>query len=206
MEISIKSNIDAFIKDLDDLARTQIPYATALAINSLARLVVVGEKEEVLKDFPTATPFTQNGFSYIPATKNNQFATVFAKDIQETYLDPYTDGGQSIPTPGGAMRVPKGIGLNKFGNIPRGKIAALKGSGSVFVGSIKTKSGATIGGVFQRLKGAKGAQRLKILVRFTDPWSVKQHFAFEERARDTVEKNVQDALEQALMKALGSMR
>lgn len=202
---SIKSNIEDFMKDLDKVAKTQIPFATVLAINSLARMVIDGEIQEVEKDFPTATPFTKRAFGYVPATKSNPFATVFVKDIQERYLEPYTDGGQSVPTSGGAMLKPKDIKLNQYGNIPYKKISSLKSGGNVFVGKIKAKNGSMIGGVFERIKGDK-TQRLKILVRFDDPWTVKQHFDFEQRAIDTVEKNVEDALEQALLKALGSMR
>ena len=206
MELSIKSNIDQFQKDLDKVAKTQIPYATALALNTLARKVIAGEIEEIEKDFPTATPFTKRAFSYIPATKSNPFTTIYAKDIQDTYLEPYTDAGSSVPTAGGAMLVPKGIGLNQYGNIPYKKIASLRAGGNVFVGTIKTKAGAKIGGVFERLKGKGDTQRLKILVRFTDPWNVKQHFDFEQRAIDTIEREVQDAMEQALLKALDSMK
>lgn len=202
---SIKSNVDDFAKDLDNIAKTQIPYATALALNSLARDVIAGEIEEVEKDFPTATPFTKRAFGYIAATKANPFATVYVKDIQERYLEPYTDGGQSVPTAGGAMLKPKAIGLNQYGNIPYKKISSLKGGGNVFVGKIKAKNGSMVGGVFERIKGDK-SRRLRILVRFDDPWNVKKHFDFEQRAIDTVEKNVEEALEQALLKALGSMR
>ena len=85
---SVKSNIDEFTKDLDDVARTQIPYATALMLNSLARMVIGGEVEEIEKDFPTATPFTKRAFSYVPATKYNQFTTIYAKDKKKVEVKP----------------------------------------------------------------------------------------------------------------------
>ena len=113
----------------------------------MARRVIKGEKAELLSDFPTATPFTQNAFSYSPATKNAPVATVFVKDIQEKYLQPYTDHGKSIPAgPGNvAMLVPKGIGVNQYGNIPYGRVRSMKNKKNVFSGTIKTKSGQTIG-------------------------------------------------------------
>lgn len=206
--ISIKSNIEEFMKDLDDIAKTQIPFATALALNDLARGVMAAEVAEIEKDFPTATPFTKNAMGYIPANKNNLITTVFVKDIQAVYLEPYADGGMSVPAQprNVAMLTPKNIGLNSYGNIPYKKIQNLMAGGNVFAGTIKTKSGQQIGGVFQRLQGIKNARRLKILVRFTDPHPVKEIFEFEQRATAYVEKNFQNAMEQALLKALGSMK
>ena len=218
---SIKSNIDEFQKDLDRAAKTQIPYATSLALNILARAVIAGEVEEIEKDFPTATPFTKRGFGYIPATKSNPFTTVFVKDAQETYLEPYTDGGQSVPTKGGAMVVPVKIPVNAYGNIPYrkiqtllGKVAGKKGKPSVFYTSKsdpRFHGARAYSGVFERVQygvGKRGGAltHLVTLARIADPWTVKQHFAFEQRAIETVERNVQDAMEQALLRALDGMR
>lgn len=208
-EISIKSNVAEFQKQLDAVARTQIPYATSLAINSLARTIMKAEEDEIEKTFPSATPFTKRGLAYIPAVKNKLFATVFIKDIQEKYLSPYADGGQSVPTPGGAMVVPVSIGVNKYGNIPKGKVSNMKGRSGVFYatkGKVKFANGKTFSGVFQRLNAKGGGPRIKILVKMQDPWMVKQHFGFEARARATVDENFQDAMEQAMLRALGSMR
>jgi hypothetical protein len=208
--LSVKSNIDEFMKDLDDMAKSQIPYATALALNDVARRVIAAEAEQISQDFPTATAFTKRGFGMLPATKYQPFVTVFVKELQNNYLEPYVDGGSSVPTEGGAMLVPKGIKVNQFGNIPYKKIDNLKNTENVFIGSIKTKSGQRIGGVFERLKGKVrkdgSARRIKILVRFTDPWTLKQHFGFEERANQVAEDTFEDAMEQGMIKAMGSMR
>ena len=195
--LSIKSNIEEFSRDLDYQARTQIPYATALALNSLARLVIAGEIEEVEKDFPTATPFTKRAFGYIPASKGNQFTTIFVKDIQERYLDPYTDGGQSVPTQGGAMLVPEAIGVNQYGNIPYKKIKSLIGKGNVFYANKadqKFHGARAYSGVFERVQygtGPRGGKltRLVTLVKIEDPWNVKQHFDFEIRCSKFYETN-----------------
>jgi hypothetical protein len=207
-QIKIKSNIEEFTKELERDMLSQVQFATSLTVNTLAKGVVQAEKDEIEKDFPTATPFTRNAISFIPSTKTKLFATVFVKDIQERYLEPYTDGGMSIPAgPSNiAMLTPKGIQLNSYGNIPFGKIQSLKGGGNVFTGTIKTKSGNKIGGVFERLHGIKGGQRLKILVRFSDPHPVKEIFEFEQRATEYVEKNVEDVWQQSILRALATMK
>lgn len=211
---SIKSNIEEFSKDLDDVARTQIPYATALTLNTLAGLVVAGEVDEVEKDFPTATPFTKKAFGFLRATKYNQFATIFTKDIQERYLEPYADQGSSVPTAGGAMVVPMTIPLNQYGNIPYRKIASLLKKSSVFYankGDARFHNAKPFSGIFQREvvgTGPRGGKRTKltVLAAMRDPWNVTKNFAFEQRAEAVINSNVEDAFEQALLKAMGSMK
>jgi hypothetical protein len=136
------------------------------------------------------------------------------KDAQERYMDPYTDGGMSVPTPGGAMVVPVKVPVNQYGNIPYKELQNLMKSPSVFYaskGNPKFHGAKPYSGVFQRIQygtGPKGGKltHLVTLAKMQDPWDVKQHWAFEQRAQEIVERNVQDAMEQALMRALASMR
>lgn len=207
-EMSVKSNIDAFAAELEDFARDQLPFAVSLAINKVAKKVIAGEKEEITNTFPTATPFTKNGVSYIPSNKNKLEAVVFIKDIQSEYLEPYEFGGNEIPAGPGhvAMLRPINIPLNQYGNIPNRKVSSMKSSPNVFSGHVKLKDGSTIGGVFQRMKGRGGTPRLKILVRFADPHSVSRQLHYFERAAAVVSKNIDAALDEAMGYALATKK
>jgi len=207
-EISIKSNLDAFAAELNDFATKQMPYAASLTLNRLAKMVVEGEAEEISETFPTATPFTKRGVSFIPSNKNRLEAVVFVKDIQAEYLEPYEFTGAEIPAGPShvAMLRPIGIGVNQYGNIPRGKIKALKAQPTVFSGEIKLKNGSRIGGVFQRLKGGKGGKRLKILIRFADPKVVHQQLHYFDRAQKIVDKNVDAVMSESMDRALATAK
>lgn len=206
---SIKSNIDQFSRELEnEVARQQLPFATSLAINKLARLVAAGETQGIEETFPTATPFTKKAEGVIPSNKNKLEAVVFMKDIQAHYLEPYEFGGKQVPAKPSevALLTPKNIKLNQYGNIPFGKVKSLKGRGDVFSGTITLKGGMKIGGVFQRLKGDKKGQRLKILVRFSDPQQVHQHLDYFKRAVKICERNFEAAMNDAMNYAMATAR
>lgn len=208
LEFSIKSELDKFTKELDDVARTQLPFATSLAINMTAKQIVDAERQGIKDTFPTATPFTKQGVSYIPSNKNKLYAVVFMKDIQAHYLEPYEFGGNQVPAEPSKTAIldPKNIALNTYGNIPYQKIKQLKGRADVFSGTIVLNGGARIGGVFQRMKGKKGGKRLKILVRFSDPLPVHEHLDYFKRATKIAERNFPSNMVAAMTRAIATMR
>ena len=203
-EFSIKSNVDEFAKVIDDFGRKQLPYAVSLTINKLAKAVVAGEVEGIAETFPTATPFTKGGVSFIPSNKNILEAVVFVKDIQAEYLEPYEFGGNEIPAGPShtAMLRPIGIKTNQYGNIPYQRVKNLKAQPNVFSWEVKLKNGTRIGGVFQRLKGKGGGPRLKILVRFADPHAVHEELHYFDRARKIVESNFLELMNESMARAL----
>lgn len=208
MTISIKSNLDEFTKGLEDFARDQVPFAASLTLNKLAKMIAAGEVEGIVETFPTATPFTKKAEGVIPSTKNRLEAVVFMKDIQAHYLEPYEFGGKQVAAKPSekAILTPKNIPLNQYGNIPFGKVKSLKGRADVFSGTITLKSGLRIGGVFQRLKAKGSGQRLKILVRFTDPLVVHQHLDYFKRATKIVERNFDAVMTQNLNYAVATRK
>jgi hypothetical protein len=204
-EINIRTDVERFGKTLDDFARRQLPFATALAITALARKVQAAETAALPEVFDRPTPFTMRAVGVVPATKRKPEAIVFIKDIQAAYLAPYEFGGKQIPArPGNvAVLTPKAIRLNQYGNIPYGAVARLKGKGNTFVGAIKSKSGETISGVWQRQPGPRGG-RLRMLVRFTDPREVTKHFQYHARAEAIVRKNFEPEMRLALQRAIAT--
>lgn len=80
------------------------------------------------------------------------------------------------------MLNPKGVRLNKYGNLPKGKLSGLKANPNVFAGSVDGASGFWQRKKYQPLTGKKKGKRstngtraprrkqprLKLLVRFGD--------------------------------------
>ena len=227
MRIDVRSIVKRIDAKLTALQRDQLPFATALALTRTAQIVQKAEIENIKSVFPTATPFTQRGIGMKPARKNDLDAVVFVKDVQAVYLAPYEFGGKSIPAGPSdqAMLVPKGIGVNQYGNIPYKKVQKLLANkDKYFIGAVTTKAG-TVSGLWQRTNtkvssnvvfskkknafrraGSVKQKGLKLLVRFTDPRDVKQNLGYHELAEKLVMKNFSLELKKALRVALASAK
>lgn len=201
MQFEIKTDLKAFTKGMADVAKRQIPFAMANALTATAGRVGLDWQDEMRTHLDRPTPFTQNSVAVNGARKSNLVATVRIKDIAAAYLEPFVVGGPHFLGAKKGLLTPKNVPLNAYGNLSKGKLAALKAKPGVFVGQIRLKSGQVVNGVWQRDLVAKrkamrtkapalaGATALKLLIRFTDPQPVKQHLAFYARAEASVRKH-----------------
>lgn len=205
-DISVRGDVRALERQLSDLAYRQMPFATAQALTSLARIVQAGEQQAMTSIFDRPTPFTINSVGVKAARKDNLQALVFVKDIAAAYLEPYEEGGVNKLN-SRALLKPVNIALNQYGNMPRTKLAQLKAKGNVFIGKVKGKGGQEIDGVWQRVKAAKGKPAgLKLLVRFADAHPIKQHLDYRSRAEQLVRSNFNREMGRALAKAIATAR
>jgi len=84
---------------LDDLARRQLPFATALTLTRIAKDAKEDLTREIPKRFDRPTPFTQRSVYMKAATKKTQSAEVWLKDFigkgtpAAKYLAPQIFGG-----------------------------------------------------------------------------------------------------------------
>ncbi|MEI9745855.1 hypothetical protein [Enterobacter ludwigii] len=201
--------------------RKQIPFATAQALTSVARQIEQGEKKGMQRQLQNPTPFTVNSVRSTAARKTNLTAKVFVMDTAASYLDPFEFGGLHKLN-SNALLNPKNVRLNKFGNLSRNKMAQLKSRPDVFIGTVTTRYGQKVNGVWQRkkaLKGKKGKKRLKrspngtrrerqkqrppkLLIRFGNALEVKEHLNYFDRANKMAEALMPSALSQAMAEAL----
>ena len=212
-------------RGLSALAKKQIPFATAAALTQTAKQVQAAEAQALPATFNTPTPFTMNAYAVRPATKSFPVASVFMKDVQAAYLAPFEFGGPHFLGSKRGLLVPKNIPLNQYGNLPRGKLALLKGRSDIFVGTITFKrSGETVSGVWQRPKygprraggkGSKGNTKnnvgaaltgLKLLIRFSDPLPAPKTLGFEPRAAAAIKKNFAANFDAAFANAIATAR
>lgn len=219
--ISVKSNVDQIERSLDTFVRDQIPFATASAINALAKQVQSAEVQNLRSTFRNPSPFTLRSIRMTPARKGKPEATVFVQNKAEEYLLPYEFGGVH-QLPGPALFNPKDIDLNAYGQLPRGIMARMRGRKDIYIGVVKTSKGS-INGVWQRLDVSRsGGQRrkragrgsvhdkhlgaLKLLIRFGDALPVKQHLNFFMRAQQMVNMGFRREFGRALARAIATTR
>jgi hypothetical protein len=220
--ISIASNIKQIQKSLSDLAYKQMPFATATALTSLAKLVKEEEVKNMAATFKNPSPFTLRSVRSTAARKGSLTATVYVADKAAEYLDPYEAGGlHKINSK--AQLNPKDVGLNQYGQLPRGAIAKLKGRSDIFIGPVKTKRGV-VNGVWQReaataavtssrtgktrisKRGVNQSGHLRLLVRFTDAQPVTQRLGYQLLGRRVVDANVNKEMGRAIAKAIATSK
>lgn len=222
--ISVSADLQKLTKALSQLEKKQLPFATAQALTAVARRVQDAEKKALPEVFDRPTPFTVNSVAVKGARKTDLEAVVFIKDIAAAYLAPYEFGGNhKLIGSGKTWLNPKDMSLlNQYGNFSRSALKRFEGRPDVFIGSVKTKSGESIGGVWQRpaavqtvktrgkrgvaLRGINQTGHLKLLVRFGDARPVKQHLEFGERAFETVDEYFAIEFAAAMARAIATAK
>ncbi|WP_321810084.1 hypothetical protein [Burkholderia sp. BCC1985] len=223
-DISVGDDIARLRRSLTALERDQLPFATAIALTAVAKKAQAAEKDAMPEVFDRPTPFTVNSVAVKGARKSDLEARVFVKDIAAAYLAPYEFGGDhKLLGSGKTWLNPKDKSLlNQYGNFSKTALKRLQARPDVFIGSIKTSSGETIGGVWQRppsvrvtkVRGRRGAVvrtadprgHLKLLIRFGDARPVRQHLEFGERAFEIVDETFESEFDLAMRQAIATAK
>ena len=143
MKIKVKHNIKEVSAWTKAVHKKQIPFATAMAINTTLFQLKKEMAKQTIKKLNRPTKATQNGFIVSKATKRKLFGILFLKDFVEKYLRFQIDGG--VRSAGHKFAVPtKNSKLNKFGNIVGKRTGLIKNSKQFFA----TVNGVT--GIFER--------------------------------------------------------
>ena len=227
LNLNVKSDVDKLTRSLTGLLEKQVPFATAQALNAVAKKVQQAEQQNIRKTLTKPTPFTLNSVGVSKASKSNPVAKVYIKDIAAKYLNPYEVGGLH-QLPGKALLNPKAIKLNQYGQLPRAALAALKARPDIFIGPVKTSKG-TVNGVWQRgtdvkrvtLLNSKGKRlrglnksattdqpkgRLKLLIRFGDALPVKKKLGYGSLAKQIVDDNLAIEFNKAMAAAIATAK
>lgn len=222
LRISVRADVRALTRSLDDFARKQVPFATAQALTAIAKKVQAGQKELLQHDLKEPTPFTLNSIRVKAARKDDLRAQVIVQDIAAAYLAPFVFGGlHKLIGKGVTWFNPKHIQLNVYGNISAGTLRRLKARKDIYIGPIKTKSGI-VNGVWQRGKTKRGMRvagsygtkgridkntgSLTLLIRFGDAEPVKQQIGWFQNAEKIVRREFKREFELAMAKAIATAR
>jgi hypothetical protein len=131
--LSVKSTAAEVGARLDTLDRKQIPFASSLAVNALARQALFEIQRAMQASFDRPTPYTLRGFKWTKATKSSPEAMIEARDFAGKgtpawkYLTPEVFGGtrrmkrfeRALEAKAGSgFTVPgRGAQLNAYGNM-----------------------------------------------------------------------------------------
>jgi hypothetical protein len=192
--------------------KKQVPFAAAVAINSVGRAVRAQERAAIGELFAHPRPFTKNSVFMASATKATPVATVFVRPEVAKYLAPYETGGLH-ELPGKVLLNPKSVRLDAYGQMRQAQFKELAEKPGNFIGTVHGVTGlwqrppAIAKGAKRRRKLKAGTERigLKLLVRFGDALEVKKHLDFVDRAQKIVDKELPKALGDAIQKVVDSM-
>ncbi|WEQ56450.1 hypothetical protein LV564_05020 [Komagataeibacter nataicola] len=207
-DLSITLDTSRIQRDLSDMQK-QIPYATSVAVNSLAFDAMRLENSAMSEIFDNPRPFTTRATQVDKATKLNPTAVVSLRDQQAKYLTPYETGGDhwvGARDGTGDLLVPVDGRTDTYGQIPRGLIKRLLARPDVFAGTVRG-----IRGIWQR-PTARGTRRnaapakLKLLYMFRPNKAVDKHLNFEQRATELVQREGPKAIEAAILKTISTAR
>lgn len=145
---------------LSRIAATQVPFATAMALNDTAADVERAEILGLRVSLDKPVPFTTRGIYKTRASKGPMPSVqIGVRQIQAGYLVWQVEGGVRGPK-GRAIPVPVGIVKNSYGNMPKGKIAQMLARDDVFIASEGAKATAHLQpGIYQR--GDRGMRTAK---------------------------------------------
>lgn len=218
--MKMSHNIPDFRKTLTDLVKSQVPFATALALNDTGVDVSVGEKSEMNAVLDAPTPFTQKGFYQLRANKKKLETTIGVKRIQAKYLAYQIDGGIRKPKHR-AILIPVGIRKNIYGNMAKGAVSRLLAQSGVFVASKSKKNTAHLRpGIYKRVKSrakkrtnrraagsfAPKVAAPKLMVAFENKASYQKRFDFHGTAHVIAGQRYEYHFRRRLKAALQSAR
>jgi hypothetical protein len=188
------------MRGLDKVGRAQVPYASALTINTLATGVKDDTPRQMEKDLDRPTPYTKRGIFITRASKRKLSAVVGFKDRQAGYLRLQAKGGVRLPK-GRAIPVPVKQRRNKYGNMPRGALRrAIANNDRVFSGRVRGVSG-----VWKRL-GPKGRKSLNLLAVYADQANYQKAMRWSEDEVELIRRRLPHAARQAFARAFATAR
>jgi hypothetical protein len=203
--ISIRSDIDRFARTLDDFQRTQLRYATARALTRTAKIAAADIKRQIPSVFTAKgppVPFTINsvGFTHTDSRSKEMRTNVFVKTKQGAYLSIEETGGSVRSGPGHPIITPVNIDVNRYGNIPRGKLKALVAGDPkrYFRGSVRG-----VYGWWERLPAVHGQRgRLRLLAAVRSTAHYRPRFGFQRMIATSVKANLVSSLSAGMAEAM----
>ena len=97
-------DVNPMLKKVDTIKQVQIPFASSLALNNLAKEVRDNYRSEMKQRFRNPVPFTLNGMYIKASSKNNLYVEIGLKEFAtkgnptSKYLLPQIQGGRPYMT------------------------------------------------------------------------------------------------------------
>lgn len=211
-------NTKKFEAFIDDHAKNQIPYASAMAINKLLFDGKKGTERDMDRNYDGgATRYTKQGVRYLRATKEIRVGYLYIQE-DRPYVMKTIDGGTVTPTKSVLIK-PMNISTNKYGNITKGAVGRKYDNPKFFAGkpyrgsapnsarkSLTFSANDPDVGLWERMgrKGKRGGiarQTVRMVVKFGDSRIQRKFFDARRMAKVRIQKNMRKVFGRELAKA-----
>ena len=221
MNISVTSDVKRLTKKLTSDQRNQIPFAVSKALNALAFDIRNSVQLALPKYLENPTGYMSRGVQVEKSSKKKLVAKVgfrsrsFGKGggaiTQAEIMERHIKGGvrrpkgKALPVP-----VPANMKVNKFGNLPRGKISKLLADKDRYFSGIP-RGMKDDGGIWERMPRNSKRKKPGGKVRMVVGWEPKAlykggRFPFRKIAEGTIRTNFRKRFDYALRQALKTAR
>ena len=205
MKISVKHNVHAVLKGMDDIARKQMPFAVSRALNDTADELVKAETMEIKRKVDRPTPFTMRTWAMLRSNKARLQSVVYAKDIQAEYLSILNTGGTRSPK-GKAIPIPQHSSIiNQYGNMPNKAIAKRYGNKSKYFSGVPKGGKYSTPGLYQRM-GRGGRSAIRLVASWEDKATYHAMLAFDSLADRLVKQRFEQHLRKRIAEAVETAR
>ncbi len=158
---SVNHDINKLTERLTHVQKSQIPFATAHALNHTAFELQKVLREDAKKGLKNPTPFTEKAWMVRKAGKRNLFAEVYTANNRGDYWPRLVRGGAETPKKLSLVEPVADSAKNKYGNIPRGKVKRMiANEKKYFSGTPKGRRGRRYAGVWERTQSNKKLQMI----------------------------------------------
>ena len=219
MQISVKSDIAKLRKDVGVLFRSQIPFASQVAINATAFDVRRATQTALKSRLHKPTKYTTNTGLQVEKAKDKKapiakvgfagrgFGQVKGSIPQADYMARQIQGGSRHPNASTILVPMKGrAATNAAGNIPKSKLNRFLGdTNKFFVGKPKGAKGPGSGeGIWER-RGRDGRGKIKMKIHFNSRTDYSPRFPFQKIAQREVGRVFADNFRTGMRKAIKSL-
>ncbi len=169
MSKTVTSNTNEIIRELTDIERNQIPYATSLALNNTAEIAMLYMTKKIDKDFNVTAKWNKvggrAGIKKKRATKNKHNVEIYIPSanhwIQDHEDGETREGNIFIPTKGFKYLYPS-IRTNRAIKKKAKTLLSNKSRNRIFEAKLNGGKGNSTKAIFQRVKGKDaGTRRLR---------------------------------------------
>ena len=208
LDMNIKADMKPLTKRLSKVAKKQIPFATANAINTTLFQIMKAEKAQMPKKLDRPMAKTIKAFKINKAKKTTLSGDIHITPKKAEYLKYVVEGGVRS----GRTGVPytKNIKLNKYGNIPMRRKGLIKNKNQ-FYGTIKGIEGVWERGHYSKkgkftTQGKSRSTSVRLLVAMESDVNYKKRFPFYEIGKGVVRSRFKRNFERALARAMASAK
>lgn len=221
--MTIESDIAGLMQDISDVARKQLPFASAVALTQTAKDGQEATRKELKSSLTLRNKWSENGIQINRAEKK-AFPATFAEvgiEQRRAYLIDHIEGNPTRrPRKGSRHAIPKAIKRTKTGRIPASKhirkLKQRKDSEYPYRGGPTKRGGARrepfminsrrTGNLLLVRRTSKSRYPLEVLYAFEDDVQIREAYDMIGSVQKAVNKTYAKNFGKALGKAIATAR